>query len=378
MEKVAVAVIGGGITGLAVAYNLAKLGVNRVVVFERGYPGIGATGRSGGGIRAQFSTPETIILARESERLFEGLSEELNFNVLFRQGGYLFLAYTEEEVKQYKENVKLQNSLGVRSRFIQPEEAAEIVPDLNADIILGATYFERDGVAVHQGALWGYAQAARRLGVKFSPFTEVKSINVEANAVRSVLTSRGSVETDCVVNAAGAHSAPIAESVGVSLPIKPYRREALATEPMKPFFDPMIVSLKGEWLFQTLRGEVVGGVSDNDEPPSYNINSSLKFLQQTAKSWTRIIPRLRGVNVIRQWAGLYDVTPDSKPILGQVEEVQGFLQACGFSGHGFMLAPIVGQLLAELIVNGKPTIPLQPFLLKRFERAEITRETAVI
>ncbi len=370
-------IIGAGITGLSIAYNMARLGLNNITVFDRGYLGIGATGRSGGGIRAQFASAESIILARESEKLYESLSSELNFNVMFRQGGYLFLAYSEGEVRQYKEMVRLQNSLGVESRFVQPDEAKELVPELNADAILGATFHGRDGVAVHQGALWGYASASSKMGVEIETFTEVRKVVQNDEGEFVVHSGRGEVVTPVVVNSAGAHSRSIAQMVGLDIPITPLRREALATEPLKPFFDPFIVSLRGEWLFQTLRGEVVGGTVVKGDLPTYDQTSTLEFLIETARSWTRILPRLKHVRVLRQWAGLYDDTPDAKPLLGETA-IKGFVLACGFSGHGFMLAPIVGKSIAELIVKGRTSIDLTPFHLDRFKAKELVRERAVI
>jgi len=376
-EPVDVAVVGAGVTGLSVAYNLARLGMPRISVFERGYLGVGSTGRSGGGIRAQFASPEIIILARESERAYEKLSAELGYNVMFRQGGYLFLAYDEDEVRQYKEMVRLQNSLGVKSQFLEPHEAKELVPDLNSDAILGATFHGRDGTAVHQGVLWGYARACARLGVEVLTFTEVRAVRSDGDGKFVLCTDRGNVVSRNIVVAAGAHSKPIAKMMGVDIPTTPLRREALATEPLKPFFDPMIVSLRGEWLFQTLRGEVVGGAVVEGERPTYELTSTFDFLIQTARSWTRIMPRLKHVNILRQWAGLYDDTPDAKPILGETP-VKGFYLACGFSGYGFMLAPMVGKLLAEQIVDGRTSIDIRPFSLERFRTRRVERERSLI
>jgi sarcosine oxidase subunit beta len=372
-------IIGGGINGLGLAYALAKGGMRDVIVLEREYLGSGATGRCAGGIRQQWGTRENVLLARESVRLWEGLSEELGYNVWFRQGGYLLLAFTEEELRELEANVRLQNSLRVKSRLLSPEEAMEKVPLLRPDGIVGAAFCGEDGIAYHQAAVWGYAEAARRLGVEIWPFTEVTHVRVKGGEVQGVETTRGEVQAPVVVNAAGGHSRRIAEMVGVELPNRPYRREILATEPLKPVLDPLVLSFHHNTYFaQTMRGEIIAGTGGEEERPSEVHTHSLRFLQRTAKTLLRLAPQLGALKTLRQWSGLYDVTPDGKPILGEADEVEGFYQLNGFSGHGFMFAPIATQLMAELILHGETSLPIDSLHPRRFEEGETEKERFIV
>lgn len=376
-EKADVVIIGGGVTGCGAAYNLAKKGVEDIVVLERNFLCYGASGRCGGGIRQQFTTEANIKLAMESVRLFEGLSEELETDIEYEQGGYLIIAY-EDEVEQFKKNVKLQNSLGLDARFISPEEAREIVPLLNIDPIAGACFCQTDGHANSFRVVHGYAKKAKEKGVHIEKFTEVRDIETADGQIRAVKTAKGTIETDTVVNAAGAYSRNIAAMVGVEMPNKPYRHEILATEPVEHVLDPMIISFKtGIYFSQQKHGAIIGGIGDPGEPSSYNMSGSLLFLKRMARKMTELVPAFGHLNIVRQWAGLYDVTPDAQPILGWTEGVERFCQANGYSGHGFMIAPKVTELIAELIVDGKTSMPIDDLNLKRFE-SEITGETYVV
>ena len=372
-----VVVIGGGVTGLGTAYNLAKKGVSDVVVLEKKYLCYGATGRCGGGIRQQFTTEANIKLAMESVRLFEGLSEELDIDIEYDQGGYLIITYNDE-VDQFRKNVELQNKLGLKSRFITPEEAREIVPLLNIDPIAGATFCQTDGHANPFKVVQGYAKKAQEMGVEINKFTEVTSIETDDNQITAVNTNKGTIKTNIVVNAAGAYSRDIALMVGVELPNKPYRHEILVTESVEHVLDPMIISFKtGVYFSQQKCGAIIGGIGDPEEKSSYNVSGSLRFLKRMARTMTELIPAFGHLNLLRQWAGLYDVTPDAQPNIGWTEGVEGFCQANGYSGHGFMIAPKVTELVAELIVDGKTSMPIDDLNIRRFE-GEITGEAYVV
>jgi sarcosine oxidase subunit beta len=376
-EKADVVVIGGGITGCGTAYNLAKKGYTDVVVLERQALCAGGSGRCGGGIRQQFTTEANITLAMASVRLFEQLSEDLDTDIEYEQGGYLIIAY-EDEVDQFKKNVSLQNSLGLDSRFITPEEAREIVPLLNIDPIAGATFCQTDGHANPFRVVHGYARKAQEMGVEINRFTNVTGITVEDGQIQSVKTDKGTIKTNTVVNAAGAYSRDIAAMAGVDLPNNPYRHEILVTEPLEHVLDPMIISFKtGVYFSQQKHGSIIGGIGDPEEPSSYNLSGSLRFLKRMARTVVELVPAFGHLNILRQWAGLYDVTPDAQPILGWTEGVDRLCQANGYSGHGFMIAPKVTELIAELIVDGKPSMPMDDLNLKRFE-GEITGEAYVV
>ncbi|MBU7026482.1 MAG: FAD-binding oxidoreductase [Theionarchaea archaeon] len=376
-DKAEVVIIGGGVTGCGAAYNLVKKGVTDVVVLEKNYLCYGASGRCGGGIRQQFTTEANIKLAMDSVRIFEQLSEELDTDIEYDQGGYLIITY-EDEVEQFKENVKLQNRMGLQSRFITPEEAREIVPLLNIDPIAGATFCQTDGHANPFRVVHGYAKKAEEMGVEINKFTEVTGIKVDDGQITAVKTNKGTVKTSIVVNAAGAYSRDIGLMVGVDLPNKPYRHEILVTEPIEHVQDPMIISFKtGIYFSQQECGSIIGGIGDPEEPSSYNLSGSLRFLRRMATTMIELVPAYGHLNVLRQWAGLYDVTPDAQPNLGWTEGVEGFCQANGYSGHGFMIAPKVTELIAELIVDGKTSMPIDDLNVKRFE-GEITGEAYVV
>jgi len=367
-NKAEVVIIGGGITGCGVAYNLAKMGLTDVVLVEKNFLSSGATGRCGGGIRQQFTTEWNIRLAMESVKRFEKMNDELDIDIEYEQGGYLVITDDEKELEEFKKNVKLQNKLGLDSKLITPSEAKEIVPYLNEDNILGATFCQSDGHAYPFRVVQGYAKKAKEMGVEINKFTEVKSIKKEDNKIKSVVTDRGEIKTNIVVNSAGAYSREIAGMIGVEMPNKPFRHEILATERYKHILDPMIISFKyGIYFSQQKHGEIVGGIGDPDEPSSYNIKSSLKFVERFTSVLGKIVPAFKNLNIVRQWAGFYDVTPDAKPILGYTEGIDTLIQANGYSGHGFMVAPRVTELIAELIVDGKTSMPIDELNLKRFE-----------
>ncbi len=378
-EKAELVIIGGGVSGLGTAYQLAKRGFTDIIVIERDYFGSGATGRCGGGIRQQFSEEYNIILARESVRMFERMSEELGQDIGFRQGGYLILAHTDEEAEDLRKNVNLQNSLDVPSRYMEPEGALDIVPELNIDGLSAAAYCPTDGVAQPFLMIKAYVDKLKEMGVELHDHTEVLDIEVENGEIRKVITDKGEIKTNMVLNAAGAWSRDIAKMVGVELPNKPYRHEIMATEHMKPWLKPMVISFhNGVYFSQSHDGEIVGGIGDPDEPSSYNIKSSLEFLERFTSVVVRYIPIMRKVKVMRQWAGLYDVTPDARPILGPVEELPGFIQAHGYSGHGFMIHPMVTKLLAEYIIDGKTSIDIEPLNLRRYTSGETIQEKNVV
>ncbi|MHA2233688.1 MAG: NAD(P)/FAD-dependent oxidoreductase [Candidatus Hodarchaeales archaeon] len=240
--KANVAIIGGGINGVGMAYNLAKRGIEDVVLCEKNYLGSGASGRNGGGIRQQWTTKENILLAKEGVKSYEKLAGELGWNLLFRQGGYLIPAFSEEQERQFKENIKLQNLLGVKSSYLTPEKAQQIVPMLNIEEMYGAAFNKSDGTLYPFAPLWGYARAAKRMGVEIYPRTEVEDIRLDSSKIRSVITNHGEIETSVIINVAGAFSRNIAKMVGLNLPNKPYRHEIMVSEPLKFFLKPMVIS----------------------------------------------------------------------------------------------------------------------------------------
>jgi len=373
-------IVGGGVIGCSLAYYLAKRGMTNCVVFDSSYLSSGATGRCGGGIRQQWSTEPNARLAIESMALWEGLEEELDRDIEFLQGGYLVLGYTDDDVRQFEANVELQRSLGLDVEVLTPSEIpSRAAPGLDTRGVRLATYCPSDGSANPFLTTQAYADAARRLGVEFELFTPIGRVLVNNGRVAGVETGRGTISAPIVVNAAGSHSLMIARTAGVELPITPWRREILVTEPLERFLDPMVISFSfGIYFRQTRHGAVIGGFADPQEPPGFDQTSSLDFLTTMCRKLTRLMPRLRTVKVVRQWAGLYDVTPDAQPILGHVPEVEGFIQASGFSGHGFMIAPKVSSLLAQLISGEEPDLDIDRLNVRRFSDGSTAGERSVV
>ncbi|MDF1562262.1 MAG: FAD-binding oxidoreductase [Deltaproteobacteria bacterium] len=366
-ERAEIVIVGGGVMGLGLAYNLARRGLTDVVVLEQSYLCYGASGRNGGGIRAQWSTEDNIRLMLRSIELCKAFAREMRMNIWFRQGGYLFLARDAEVMAAVEKNVALQNRCGVPTRLLSPAAARKIVPELELQGILGAAYNPDDGVVFPWPFVWGYAQQATAAGVTVSPFTEVTGIERQGSEITAVRTSRGSIATKIVVNATGAWSPRLAALAGVELPNKPYRHEIMVTESLKPFLGPM-VSLLGSGLYfsQSMRGEIVGGMGDPDEPPGLTFESSFEFATRFAEAATNLIPALRGVRVLRQWAGCYDVTPDEHPIVGETPGLPGFVQLVGFGGHGFMMAPAVTESCARWLTGGDKDPFFDRYTLERF------------
>jgi sarcosine oxidase subunit beta len=374
-----VVIVGGGVNGLACAYHLAKGGMADVVVLEKGYLGVGATGRCGAGIRQQWGMEENIILARESVKIFERLSDELGFNTFFRQGGYLMIVSTEQEHELVKKTIPLQNRLGVPTRFMTPAEMADFVPGINLDGVIGAAYCPTDGTAYPYAVLWGYAEAARRRGAEIQVKTEVLSVSQRDDGRFEVVTSKDTFRTPRIINVAGAQTKNIAAMLGIDIRTEPHRREIAATESLKSFLEPMIISItKGYYFNQSLRGEIVGGIGDDNEPSTYSTASSPDFLFRYASALRETFPALGNVRIIRQWAGLYDMSPDARPIIGTVDGFDGYYHACGFSGHGFMLSPMVAKLITELITEGDTSIPIDSLNLKRFGQGDLVRDPYVV
>lgn len=374
LEKAEVVVVGGGVVGLSVAYNLAKKGVGKVAVLERRYLGSGASTRNCCGIRGQFGAEENIQLAKESKKIYENLTAELGFNILHIKGGCLMLASTSEEAEILKNNVSLQNRLGVNSRLLDAGELGGRFPYLNPDSVTAAAFNSTDGKAHHDAVVMAYSEACRRLGVELNTYTEVKGFKVEGKTIKAVESNRGEIECSQVVNAAGVWSRQVAQMAGVSLPNRPLKAEGMVTEPFHYFLDSTIVHLNGPLeLTQTLRGELVGGLADGEDV-SLSLNSSLGFAENFSRRAVEIFPKLGFANLMRQWAGYFDMTPDGSPILGPVDEVENFFQANGFSGHGFTLAPVVGRLLANLMVNEKTALPVEAFYLRRFREGKLIVE----
>jgi len=374
-----VVIIGGGIHGLSLAYYLARDASQQVVVFEKNYLGSGASGRNGEMIRSAFGSKEWIGLWDKSLQLWENLAAELGFNVMFTRHGYMILATNPEELEGCRRNKKAQQEFGLATSILDAADVIKLIPAINPDLVAGGLLQTNAGFARHDGAIWGYAQAARRLNVDIFPFTEVTDIVVKSDRVQAVKTSRGDVETRIVVNAAGAHDRRIAEMVGLKLPTAIRRNEIMVTEPIKPFL-PKAVSAPGMmcYMHQSTRGEFIGGAEKDGFVPSTSMKNSLGTTCAIASKYVRLFPRLAGVRMMRQWTGLVSSTPDHAPLIGPVREIQGFILSVGWGGYGFMGGPGGGKALAEYILSGKAPPEIRPFKTQRFETGELIKEPAII
>jgi sarcosine oxidase subunit beta len=389
-DRADVLVVGAGIMGLSVAYHLARLGVRDVTVVDKSYLCGGASGRNGGGVRAQWSSETNVRLMLDSIRMCRDFATEMKINVWFRQGGYLFLARTPDIRARLEKSVALQNENGLPTRMLSPAEARRIVPELDTEGVDAASYNPDDGVVFPWPFVWGYAQAAEKLGVEVAAWHEVVGFDTSGARIEAVRLRKCGppgetpgaehrIHTSKVVNAAGAWSPEVARMLGVELPNKPHRHEICSTEPLKPWLKPLVADLSdGLYFSQSTRGEIVGGIGNEYVPGGLDQDSSHAFLGKYARSLVRACPVLARIKVLRQWAGCYDLTPDANPIVGPVDEVEGFHQASGFMGHGFMMAPIIGKLLAALIAKGETAPLIVPWNLRRFKEGKLLSEGMIL
>jgi sarcosine oxidase subunit beta len=384
-------VIGGGIMGLSVAYHLAAESVGTVTVIDKSYLCGGASGRNGGGVRAQWSSETNVRLMQESIRMCRQFAHRMKINTWFRQGGYLFLARSPAMRAQLEKSVEVQNQCGLPTRILTPVEARRIVPELNVFGLEAAAFNPDDGVVFPWPFVWGYAQAAVKLGVEVVTWHEVVGFETKGPRIDGVYVRRCGpagekldgettlIRTHKVVNAAGAWSPEVAKLLGVHLPNRPHRHEICSTEPLKPWLKPLVADLAdGLYFSQSTRGEIVGGISNEYVPHGLDQQSGPSFLGKYARSLVHTVPILGGVKVLRQWAGCYDLTPDANPIVGPVDEVEEFYQASGFMGHGFMMAPVIGRRLAQVVAGGEPTPEIKQWNLRRFAEGKLLSEAMIL
>ena len=376
-----VVIIGAGVHGLATAYYLGKLGVKNVAVLDRGYLGGGNSGRNTAILRANYRTAEAIPFYDESLRLYQELSQEVDFNVLFSQIGHLTLAHTDTGVDGLRVRAEANALLGVNSRLIFPEEIKGLVPALDVSKaahapIQAALYHPPGGIIRHDAVVWGYARGADRMGIEIHPHTEVHAIDTDNGQISAVHTSRGRIATNIVVNATSGWCSTVARMVDVDLPIVSHPLQACVTEPLKPFLDKVIVSATLHvYVNQTDRGEVVIG-AEIDPYASYNSASTLPTLEMMAAHALELFPVLEEARVLRQWSGICDMTPDFSPIISSVPEVRGFILNVGWGTYGFKAGPAGGKTVAELIVTHKTPTLIEPFGLTRFYDDRLVGEKA--
>jgi sarcosine oxidase subunit beta len=376
-----VVIVGGGSHGLATAYYLARNhGITDVAVLEKSYIGSGAAGRNTTIIRSNYRTPEGAAFYQQSVKLYEGLSADLDFNLLFSQQGHLTLAHSDRALVTMNERAEVNQLLGIDSRVVYPAEIARLCPQLNlsGDVtwpVMGALYHRPGGIIRHDAVVWGFARGADRHGVEIHPSTEVTGIERSNGRVTGVRTSRGYVACGTVVSATAGWSTLVADLAGVRLPITTHILQAFVTEPLKPFLDVIIVSAQMHvYVSQTDRGEILIG-AEIEPYTTYRGTSTFPFLEYSARHTLELFPQLERAKVLRQWTGLCDLSPDYSPILGRTD-VEGFLVSCGWGTYGFKAAPIVGTTLAELIATRRTPHLIEPFALERFYSDTLVSEVA--
>lgn len=348
-----VAIVGAGIVGLFTAYHLLKAGGGPVLLVDRRFLSGGASGRNGGGVRQQWESSATVRLARESVAAYRRFGAEFGYNVWFRQGGYLFLAESAAELDRLRTVQRVARSERLPARLLDPEGVHRTAPVLNVRGIAGGTFLRSDGTLYPFPAVFGLYERVRALGADVVFGVDARGVRADGGRVRALATDRGEVEVATIVNAAGGWSAEFAARAGVPIPNAPTRHEILATEPLKPFLDPMVVRLRdGLYFSQTMRGEIVGGLTMRHPPgTSGGMSSSTAFLRAFARAIVDLVPALGSLRVLRAWSGFYDDTPDGLPTIGEDPRLAGFVQANGFGGHGFMLAPATSRRAAAAVLG---------------------------
>ncbi|MDR0345616.1 MAG: FAD-dependent oxidoreductase [Nocardiopsaceae bacterium] len=374
-----VVIVGGGVHGLACAYYLAaNHGITDVAVLEKGYIGAGGSGRNTAILRSNYLTPEGVRFYDRSLQLYQRLATSLDYNVMFSQRGHLTLAHSDASLRTMRWRAEVNKSEGVDSELIGPAEIKRLVPFLDVTTaarypVLGALYHPPGGIIRHDAVVWGYARGAAARGVHIHQQTEVTGIDVAGGRVRGVRTAQGDIATRIVLNATAGWSTLIADMAGVRLPVTTYPLQAAVTEPVKPFLSTVVVSgTLHVYVSQTDRGELVLGASV-DPFPSYSMRGSLEFAEGAAGHVLELMPALAKVRLLRQWAGLCDMTPDFSPIMGTTG-VDGFLLDVGWGTYGFKAGPVSGEAMAQCIAAGQPPPIIAAFSLERFAAGALVGE----
>ncbi len=378
-ERYDAVIIGGGAHGLCCAYYLAEEhGITDVAVLEKRYIGAGGSGRNTAIVRSNYLTPEGVRFYDASLKLYEHMAGELDINVMLSQRGHLTLAHNDGSLRTMRRRAEVNRLQGVESRVIFPEEIKRLCPHLDVSEhprypILGALYHPRGGIMRHDAVVWGYAHQADARGVHIHQLTEVTGIAVEGGRVTGVETNRGNIKTGAVLNATAGWCSTVAAMGGVKLPVTTSPLQACVSEPLKPFLDVVIVSGSLHvYVSQSDRGELVMGASV-DPFPSYSLRGLLSFAESLAGHIVELMPGLEHVRLMRQWAGLCDMTPDYSPIMG-FTPVEGFYVDVGWGTYGFKASPISGKMLAECIATQRTPDLIAPFRLSRFSEFDLVGE----
>lgn len=375
-----VLIIGGGVIGVSTAFHLAEAGVRDILLLESDALGSGSTCKAAGGVRAQFSDRVNIELGLRSLEAFSVFATRPGGEIDLHRVGYLFLLDDQATVAAFERNVALQNELGVPSRMISPQEAAAMSPLISTDGLLAAAYSPSDGHCTPEAVVAGYASAARRLGARLVTGAAVTSITAGPGAEFEVVAAGQAVRAETVICAAGAWSQRIGEWVGVHLPVTPLRRQIVVTEPVPglPRQLPMTIDFTTSLYFHREGPGLLIGMSDPQEAPGFRLNRSDDWLPRLGDAMTRRAPMLAGFGIASGWAGLYEVSPDHNGLVGQAAPAGRFLYATGFSGHGFLMAPALGEVMRDLYLGRPAVVDVSPLDAGRFAANETRPELNIV
>jgi sarcosine oxidase subunit beta len=378
--RASVVVVGGGVIGLSTAYHLARAGVPDVLLLERDELGSGSTCRAAGGVRAQFSDAVNVELGLRSLRTFETFERELGQDIDLRQVGYLFLLDQPHHVAAFECNVAMQNELGVASRMIDVAEAERLSPLIDTEGLLAAAWSPEDGHCTPESVVLGYARVARSAGARLVRGCAVTGIVTDGGTITAVETSRGTVATDAVICAAGAWSAQVGDLAGVDLPVVPLRRQILTTEPIAGLdpHTPFTIDFSTSLYFHGEGPGLLLGMSDPDEEPGFRLGRSDDWLPRLGEAIERRAPKIAEVGIASGWAGLYEMTPDHNGLVGESTTVSRFLYATGFSGHGFLMGPALGEVMRDLYLGNTPAVDVSGLDVRRFEGSVIRPELNIV
>ncbi|MFZ0158369.1 MAG: FAD-binding oxidoreductase [Kineosporiaceae bacterium] len=372
-ERAEVVVVGGGVMGASIAFHLAEAGVSDVLLLERDALASGSTSKAAGGVRAQFSDALNVILGARSLEAFERFRERPGNEIDLHQVGYLFLLTTPEDVATYEASVALQNSLGVGSRMISAREAGAMTPILSMDGVLAAAFHARDGYCSPESVVQGYASGARGHGATVVTDVEVTGIERDGATITGVQTSAGRVGTSTVVNCAGPWAGLVAAMAGIDLPVTPLRRQIVVTEPLPaalralvPPAMPMTIEAASTFYLHPEGRGMLMGMSYVGEEPGFRMGMSDDWLPDLTEAMERRAPALLDVGMAHGWSGLYEDSPDHNALIGESSEVSRFFYVTGFSGHGFLQGPAVGEVVRDLYLGREPFVDIGPLSADRF------------
>lgn len=375
-------IIGGGVMGASSASHLAARGMKNVVLLEKHeFLGAEATGKCAGGIRYQFSTEINVRLSLLSLPMLQEFEALTGQNIDLRWPGYLFLLDNEHDVAVFRHNVAMQNGLGIPSAILSIEEVGRRIPLLNLEGVLAGAWHAGDGLADPNGVVQGYAAAARRLGAQIFTGTEVTAIRVAGGRVTGVSTPAGEISTPVVIDAAGPWAGKVAGLVGIELPVWPLRRQIVVTAPLKGVPDdfPFVLDFSRSLYFHREGKGILTGQSNANETPGFDQSIDHAWTEQHLENAMWRFPLLAKAGLLREWAGLYEMTPDAHPVIDGLADPAGFYVVAGFSGHGFMHGPIAGQLMSELVLDGRAhTLDIHQLRFGRFAEGDLVREHNVV